>query len=109
MACADDMMSEPSRETIRLPDGAVSCLTWKENGPPLHFAHANGFNAETYRGLLSPLSDRFHIMACDARGHGRSTLPATPGLARGWTIFRDDLVGVLDRIAPDGAILAGHS
>jgi pimeloyl-ACP methyl ester carboxylesterase len=102
-------MNEPVRQTIPLADGAVSCLTWNGNGPLLHFAHANGFNAGTYRGLLAPLCDRFRIAASDARGHGRTTLPATAGLARNWTVFRDDLIAILDRIAPDGAILAGHS
>jgi pimeloyl-ACP methyl ester carboxylesterase len=102
-------MSEPTRETIPLDDGAVSCLSWKGDGPVLHFAHANGFNAETYRTLLSPLTDSFRIVASDARGHGRTALPATPGLQQGWTIFRDDLIAILDRFAPDGAILAGHS
>jgi pimeloyl-ACP methyl ester carboxylesterase len=102
-------MSEPARETISTADGNVSCLTWSGDGPLLHFAHANGFNAETYRSLLAPLSDNFTIVASDARGHGRTTLLATHGLQQGWTIFRDDLIAVLDRIAPEGAILAGHS
>ncbi len=102
-------MNEPVRETIPLADGAVSSLTWNGDGPLLHFAHANGFNAGTYRGLLAPLSDRFRIAASDARGHGRTTLPTPPGLQTGWTVFRDDLLAVLDRTAPDGAILAGHS
>jgi pimeloyl-ACP methyl ester carboxylesterase len=75
----------------------------------LHFAHANGFNAGTYRGLLAPLAQSFRIVASDARGHGFTTLPTPPGLAAGWTVFRDDLIAVLERLAPNGAILAGHS
>jgi pimeloyl-ACP methyl ester carboxylesterase len=97
------------RRSISFADGDVSQLAWDGVAPSLHFAHANGFNAQTYRGLLAPLAGRFRIAASDARGHGRTTLPATPGLAEGWTVFRDDLVAVLDRIAPNGAILAGHS
>ena len=102
-------MNDPSRQTLALATGGVSQLVWENTAPLLHFAHATGFNAETYRGLLSPLADRFHIVASDARGHGSSTLPAEPGTPRGWKIFRDDLIAVLDRIAPEGAILAGHS
>ena len=93
------------RSSIDFADGSVSQLVWDADAPPLHFAHANGFNAETYRGLLEPLAGRFRIAASDARGHGFTTLPTTPGTAQGWTIFRDDL----DRIVPDGVILAGHS
>jgi pimeloyl-ACP methyl ester carboxylesterase len=48
-------------------------------------------------------------MACDQRGHGFSTLPATPGTAKGWTIYRDDLVRLLDRLDSGSWILAGHS
>lgn len=103
------------RRSLGLPDGEVSQLVWegppsKETGPLVHFAHANGFNAETYRDLLAPLAQSFRIVASDARGHGFTRLPATPGLAQGWTIFRDDLIAILERLAPEGgAILAGHS
>ena len=97
------------RRSIEFAEGSVSQCVWPADAPLLHFANANGFNAETYRGLLSPLAGEFDIAAGDARGHGFTTLPATPGSARGWTIFRDDLIAVLDRIAPKGAILAGHS
>jgi pimeloyl-ACP methyl ester carboxylesterase len=102
-------MSEPTRESVPLTDGTMSCLSWVGAGPLLHFAHANGFNAETYRALLSPLAADARIVASDARGHGRTRLPTAPGSQAGWTIFRDDLISLLDRIAPDGAVLAGHS
>ena len=92
-----------NRSTSRT--AASAQLAWDADAPPLHFAHANGFNAQTYRGLLEPLGGAFRIVASDARGHGFTTLPTTPGTAQGWTIFRDDL----DRVVPDGVILAGHS
>ncbi|HLY06552.1 MAG TPA: alpha/beta hydrolase [Rhizomicrobium sp.] len=97
------------RRSIDLADGAMSCIEWpKPGGPTVLFAHANGFNAETYCALLQPLGDSFHILAFDLRGHGFSTLPATADLATGWTIFRDDLVGAIEQIAGP-VILAGHS
>jgi len=102
-------MNNPSRQTLALNQGGVSQLVWDSDKPVLHFAHATGFNAETYRTLLSPLADDFRIFASDARGHGSTTLPSKPGMARGWKIFRDDLIAILDRVAPQGAILAGHS
>lgn len=88
--------------------GAVSYLEWPNERPALHFAHANGFNAETYRSILSPLSDRFHIFASDARGHGFSTLPSAPGMAR-WRNYRDDLRAMLERLSPLPLVLVGHS
>jgi pimeloyl-ACP methyl ester carboxylesterase len=102
-------MTEPTRKSIALGQGEVSALEWLTLGQALHFAHANGFNAETYRALLQPLSDRFHVIASDARGHGFTTLPTTPGLAEDWRIFRDDLVLLLDAIGSKPVVLAGHS
>ena len=101
-------MTVPVRKTLPLPEGEVSCLEWEGAGPFLHFAHATGFNAQTYRGLLEPLADRFSVAACDQRGHGFSTLP-TAEPPTGWTVYRDDLVRILERLDHGPAILAGHS
>jgi pimeloyl-ACP methyl ester carboxylesterase len=102
-------MIDPVRKTLSLPQGDVSYLEWPANGPPLHFAHATGFNAETYRSLLAPLAGQFHIFASDARGHGFSTLPADPSHDANWTTYRDDLVEMLDGLRGPPVILAGHS
>ena len=68
-------MIAPERKWLPLSDGQMSYLEWddagRENeGGTLHFAHANGFNAQTYQRLLQPLSGRFQILVSDARGHG---------------------------------------
>ncbi len=102
-------MIEPVRKTVALADGEISYLEWGTSGPALHFAHATGFNAETYRSLLQPLSEHFHIYASDTRGHGSSTLGTRAGLARGWTVFRDDLLAFLQACSLPSVILAGHS
>ncbi len=102
-------MIAPVRRTLSLPQGDVSHLDWCGDGPFLHFAHATGFNAETYRGLLSPLGGRMRISASDLRGHGFSTLPGTPGLAARWTIYRDDLIRILEGLDEGPASLSGHS
>jgi pimeloyl-ACP methyl ester carboxylesterase len=76
----------------------------------LHFAHATGFNAETYRALLAPLAGRFHIFAIDQRGHGFSTLRAEPDALKGWDVYGSDLAAFLARVAGGKpAVLAGHS
>ncbi len=104
----------PERKWLSLADGEASYLEWdgggRENkGGTLHFAHANGFNAQTYQRLLQPLAGRFRILASDARGHGLSRLPAPPGFAAGWTVYRDDLIALLERLGGGPALLAGHS
>ena len=97
------------RKSAALPDGAISYLEWESSGPALHFAHANGFNALTYRTLLEPLAERAHIYLSDLRGHGMTTLPARPGMAKGWRIYRDDLIRFLEMLPQRPLILAGHS
>jgi len=90
-------------------NGAISYLEWEADAPVLHFAHANGFNAETYRALLQPLAGKFHIYASDLRGHGFTSLPATPGMQTRWAIYGEDLAKFVSRIASGPILLAGHS
>lgn len=103
-----------NRHTLQLADGTVSYLEWKTGDalPPLHFAHANGFNGLTYRQLLAPLAARFHIRASDARGHGMTTLPADPAHHPGWPIYGADLIRCLEAFVEEvgePVILGGHS
>jgi pimeloyl-ACP methyl ester carboxylesterase len=76
------------------------------DGPDLHFAHANGFPAETYRRFLAPLVGRFHVLAMNAR-------PLWPGSSptgvRGWPDFADDLIAFLDAHARAPVVGMGHS
>lgn len=102
--------AEYMRRAIALRNGQLSCLEWPNpRAPMVLFAHANGFNAQTYRGLLAPLADSLHIVACDLRGHGRSLLATGEGLAKNWTVFRDDLIAAAEQISSEPVLLAGHS
>ena len=77
--------------------------------PVLHWAHANGFNGETYTPLLEPLQARFDICAWDARGHRRPACPQSEEMT-GWHIYRDDLIGVIEHLAQAaGQKTGGHS
>ncbi len=106
-------VSEPRRLTVDLParGGAMAVLDWGDPGRPvdLVFAHANGFNALTYRTLLAPLAQRFRIQAPDLRGHGATTLPAAIEARRGWGDHGADLAALLDTIDGPPVVLAGHS
>ncbi len=76
--------------------------------PDIVFLHATGFNARTYRSLLEPLGERFHVLALDARGHGRTQLPAQTFGYTSWRRHRDDLIAVLEHFSAP-VTLAGHS
>ncbi len=74
----------------------------------VHFAHATGFNAETYRELFQMLNPSLDLYAMDARGHGLSEAPANPKLLRSWSQYRRDLRRFVETLrAP--IVLAGHS
>jgi pimeloyl-ACP methyl ester carboxylesterase len=93
-------------------DGEVSYLLWEAadiRAPAMHFAHANGFNALTYRSLLDPLARDMRIVASDLRGHGLTTLAANPKGMRSWHIYRDDIVRTLNELDGRPKLLAGHS
>ncbi|WP_312147179.1 alpha/beta hydrolase [Brevundimonas sp.] len=108
-------LSAPRRLTVPIENrwggGEMAVLDFGDPARPvdLIFAHANGFNAYTYRSLLQPLSGALRIWAPDLRGHGRSQLPARPAGRRSWLDHRDDLIALLDAVDGPPVALAGHS
>jgi pimeloyl-ACP methyl ester carboxylesterase len=105
------LFREPRRRRFALPDGEMSALDFGDETKPVDviFAHANGFNAQTYRHALSPLASALRILAVDQRGHGESRLPADPARQKDWGVFGADLVALLDTLDGPPAVLAGHS
>lgn len=110
-------MSEATTETgfrrlsFDLPGGRMAGIAFgaETPNPDIVFMHATGFNARTYRALLAPLGERFHVWALDARGHGRSTLPARTFGYASWRRHREDLIAVLEKHCTAPVTLAGHS
>ena len=95
-------------------DGNVSYIEWNDNEelPGFQFSHATGFNSLTYRKLLEPLSNEFHIRAIDARGHGFTETEAIPKKMYDWVTYRDDLILSLENFVEEKGspiILGGHS
>ena len=72
------------------------------------FLHATGFNAMTYQSIMAPIGLRARVAAMDLRGHGRTTLP-TKGSYASWNRHRDDVIAWLEKHAPNGTVLGGHS
>ncbi len=99
------------RFRVELKDGETAGIAFGDPVRPIDvlFLHATGFNAITYESILEPLGARMHAAAVDMRGHGRSRLPANPRKLRSWNRFRDDVIQILEKTAPQGAVLGGHS
>ena len=88
-APCNDFSSNAPMATYHLPlAGTRFCI----GHAGLHWAHANGFNAQTY-DPLAPLVGDFDVYGADARGHGFN-VAADPAQYPGWTQYRNDLIGV---------------
>lgn len=103
----------PARETLTLAGERFSCLRYGraaggDGAPLLHWTHATGFNAATYRHLLAPLAEGMDVLALDMRGHGFSEAAADPARLDSWDVYRDDLVALIDALDRP-LYLAGHS
>lgn len=108
----DTALPMSERQTLTLAGESFSCLHYSRphggNAPLLHWTHATGFNALTYRSLLAPLAEQAEIMAMDMRGHGFSQAAADPAGLGSWDMYRDDLVRFIDAVDRP-LYLAGHS
>lgn len=98
------------RVSYEIPGGRMAGVAFgaETPNPDIVFIHATGFNAMTYRALLAPLGEKFHVLALDMRGHGRTELPAKLWGYNSWTRHRDDLIAVLEHFTAP-VTLAGHS
>lgn len=99
------------RVSFDIPGGTMAGIAFGREtpNPDIVFLHATGFNARTYRTLLAPLGDRYHVLALDARGHGRSTLKANVFGYTSWRRHSSDVIAVLERHLTAPVTLAGHS
>jgi pimeloyl-ACP methyl ester carboxylesterase len=87
---------------IDLPDGRLAFVE-KGVGPALVLLHGGGVDHRMWSPQLASLPADHRVIAYDARGHGRSSTPTGP--------FRhaDDVVGLLDQLGIERAVLVGTS
>lgn len=90
----------------------IALLDWGGDGPLVLMHHANGFCAGTLGLVAEGLTDRFHVIGMDARGHGRSSKPEGDA-AYAWHHFAEDYLAVARRLAGEHggrvAVGLGHS
>lgn len=110
-------MSPVLIEPVFVPstDGvSVASYDFGGDGPLLMLCHATGFCGGVWQPLAERLTDRFHCVALDFRGHGQSLRPE--GVSMAWSGMGQDLLAVIDhalsmRGEPAGTpvLAAGHS
>ena len=84
----------------------IPCEDFGGDGPPLHFAHANGYPPAAYRLLLEELSKHYRVKAMRMRPLWPS---ADPLEFSDWRILADDLEQFLNQQCLHELIGIGHS
>lgn len=107
-APADAIDWTPGRsQTLATDRLRLHTLQWGRPGAPaLVCLHGTSMQASAWSALGTALAPRFHVIAVDMRGHGRSDQPAT-GYAL--TDYADDVRALLDALGLERASLIGSS
>ena len=80
-------------------------MSLTKSRPTIHFAHANGFPASTYKRMFSHLNHDFAILAVEKFAHN----PRFP-VSLGWRNQVDELMHLIDKEHGDEPVYAvGHS
>ena len=97
-----DPATDPTA-TAATPDGVdLALYDFGGTGPDLLLVHATGFCAGVLLPLAPALRDRFHCLALDLRGHGRSGRPADGDFA--WSGFATDVLTAVDALGLSGPV-----
>ena len=102
------------RIIVQTERGYISTCFWKgpKQGPVLHWAHANGFNGQTYSRVLTKLTSKYNVYAWDTPGYGMSEIGTyydkiNPVL--GYSKDLAALIKVLSEKHKSKIVLGGHS
>lgn len=98
-----------TRKNIHVKDIKLSYLEWNQQAnekPPLLLLHGLADLALVWTSLGEYLSDRYHIIAPDMRGHGESTKPES-----GYSFEESigDLEALMEHLNWKSAHILGHS
>jgi pimeloyl-ACP methyl ester carboxylesterase len=98
------------RRDARVHGGELElhCVIWgREQDPPVLLVHGNGAHAHWWDPLVARLARGRRLIALDLRGHGESSRPRE--VAYRLTDYEQDLLAVLDALAPGPVPLIAHS
>jgi len=97
----------PASHVVEVQGLQLHYLEWGTRGSPdLLLVHGWTGLGETWTAVAEALADRYHIVAPDLRGHGRSDKPATDYLLRD---FARDIVQLVERAGLRRPAYVGHS
>jgi len=96
----------PKSEFVTIDGVRLQWLDWGGEGPVLLFLAGYANTPHIFDALARRLTDRCRVLGLTRRAHGESDQPS-----HGYDIPRlaEDLIGLLDRLNIDKAVLVGHS
>ena len=89
-------------------DGVIIYYEQRGAGPAVLLSHGYSASARMWQGQMDALSDSYHVIAGDMRGHDRSDSPDDPALYSHEATVAD-MAAVLDACGVGRAIIAGLS
>jgi pimeloyl-ACP methyl ester carboxylesterase len=89
-------------------DGVRIYYEQRGAGPAVLLSHGYSASARMWQGQMEALSDRYHLIAWDMRGHDRSDSPDNPALYSHEATIAD-MAALLDACGASRAVIAGLS
>ena len=89
-------------------DGVQIYYEQRGQGPAVLLSHGYSASARMWDGQMKALSDRYHLITWDMRGHDRSDSPEKPALYSHDTTVAD-MAAILDACKVDRAVIGGLS
>lgn len=75
-------------------------------GDPLLLLHGEYLSHSVWRGQINGFANRFHVVTCDLRGHGESSVTRDPYSV---ALMAEDVLRLMDRLGFERVMLCGHS
>lgn len=99
----------PLGNTVKLSEKNINLFYYSagnKNNPTILMIHGLGDEADTWRHVIHPLANEYHIVAIDLPGFGRSDKPK-----RSYTpqFMKETILKLMDKLAIKEAILMGSS
>jgi pimeloyl-ACP methyl ester carboxylesterase len=89
-------------------DGVNIYYEERGSGPAVLLSHGYSASARMWSGQMAALSDRYHVIAWDMRGHDRSDSPNDAALYSHETTI-GDMAAILDTCGAQRAVIGGLS
>jgi pimeloyl-ACP methyl ester carboxylesterase len=105
---SDATLTRPNSERITVGGLTLHYLDWgNPAAPPLVCVHGYTGSGDAFNGFARHFRDRFHIVALDVRGHGKSAW--SPDRAYGYRDQAGDLAAFVDQLGLGSFVLLGTS